>query len=143
MHEISAVALFCSDVRQERAGTETLVGVLPDNITLPKYPCAFPQMTVYVRMHLNTSYRPSQILTRLVMPDGSELDRSEIEQALLEQSREKALASGTPYMGLITRFGLAPLQVNEPGRLKAIVTVDGVDIVAGSLNCRLPSSAPT
>ena len=100
-------------------------------------------MTVYVRMHLRPTYRPTQIVTRLVLPDGSEIDRSEIEHALLEHTREKAFANGTPYVGLMTRFQAWPLQINEPGKLQAIVAVDGVDIVAGAINCRPPKGTPT
>jgi hypothetical protein len=136
MHDISVVALFCSDVRQEKGGTETIVGIYPDNMNIPSFPGAFVQMTIYVRMHLSTTFRPVQIITRVVLPDGSELDRSEMAQAMLEEAREKAKNNGAPYMGMITRFTVASLRINEPGRLQAIVSVDGVDIVAGALNCR-------
>ena len=50
MNDISVVALFCSDVRQEKGGTETIVGIFPDNVNLLTIPGAFAQMYVYVRM---------------------------------------------------------------------------------------------
>jgi hypothetical protein len=77
MNDISIVALFCSDVRQEKGGTETIVGVLPDNVNLPSIPGPFAQICVYVRMHMRPSFRPAQIISRLMLPDGSELDRSD------------------------------------------------------------------
>jgi hypothetical protein len=145
MHEISAIALFCSDVRQERGGTETIVGILPDNVNVPRFPGGFVQMTIYVRIHLSTTYHPAEIVARVVLPDGKELDRAELQPDLIEQSREKAKVSGAPYVGLLARFAVAPLRIQEPGQLQAIVSVDGVDIVAGVLNCRLKeaSTSPT
>jgi len=141
MNDISVVALFCLDVRQEKGGTETIVGIFPDNVNIPSFPGGFVQMTIYVRMHLSTSYRPGQIITRILLPDGSELDRSEIEQSRLEEAREKAKGNGNSHVGTITKFTVAPLRINEPDRIQAIVSVDGLDIVAGTLNCRpIPAS---
>jgi hypothetical protein len=117
MNNISAIAVFCSDVRQERGGTETIVGVFPDSVNVPKIPGAFAQMYVYVRMHMLSSFRPSSIVTKLLLPDGTELERSQIEPELIERTREKAIASNSPYMGLIAKFAMAPMHIAQEGRL--------------------------
>jgi hypothetical protein len=139
MHDISAIALFCFDAREEKGGTETLVGILPDNVNMPSFPGGFVQMTVYFRVHMNVTYRPMEIIARVILPDGSELNRYQMDQAALEKTREKAVKNGNTYMGLITRFTVAPLRIDEPGRIQALLNVDGTDIVAGSLNCQLQS----
>ena len=101
MNDISVVAMFCSDIRQEQGGTVTLVGVFPDNVNLPKLPGAFSQMYIYVRMHLLPSFSPKQIITKVLLPNGSELDRSEIEAELVQRTRKKILETGAPTVGLI------------------------------------------
>lgn len=136
MNDISVVALFCSDVRQEKGGTDTIVGVFPDNVNLPKIPGAFPQMQIYVRMHLRSDFRPEQIVTRIVLPDGSEVDRNTMEPDLIQRTSEQALANKAPYMGLIARFVMAPMHITQEGRMQVVVSVDGKDYVAGALNCR-------
>ncbi len=136
MNNISAVALFCSDVRQEKGGTETIVGVFPDNVNLPMIPCAFSQMYVYVRILILPSYRPASIVTRIVLPDGSEMDRSEMDLVTVETNREKVIASDASYIGLIVKFAVIPMQITQEGRLQVIVSVDGQDHIAGMLNCR-------
>lgn len=143
MNDISIVALFCSDVRQERGGTETIVGVFPDNVDVPSIPSGFTQLCVYVRMHVRPSFCPTKIITRLVLPDGSELDRSEMEMGLFERSREKAVAGKSAYFGLIARFVMAPMPITQEGRLQAIVSVDGKDHIAGALNFRLAPAKAT
>ena len=135
MNDISVIANFCSDVRQEKGGTETIVGVLPDRINLPEIPGAFAQMTVYIRMHLRTDYRPVEIVSRIVLPDGSELDRSEMKDTFIQGAREKVIERGAPYFGLVAKFLVAPLRITQEGRIQAIVSVDGRDIVAGAVEC--------
>lgn len=143
MNDISIIAMFCSDVRSEKGGTETLVGVFPDNVTLPNIPGAFTQMSVYVRMHIRPTFHPKQIITRLFMPDGSELEHSEMAMDLVERAREKAIANNASYLGVIARFTVAPMRIAQEGRLQVIVSVDGRDHVAGALNCRLASAPST
>jgi hypothetical protein len=142
MDDISVVAMFCSDVRQEKGGTETIVGIFPDNVRLPRIPGAFAQMYVYVRIHMRPNFRPLSIVTRVMAPDGSEIDRSEMEPELIERTREKAIASNTPYMGLIAKFAMAPMHVAQEGRFHTIVSIDGTEHIAGSLNCMLARAEP-
>ena len=33
LDDVSAVAIFCQDIREEKAGTVSIVGILPDNIS--------------------------------------------------------------------------------------------------------------
>lgn len=134
MNNANIVALFCSDVRQEKGGTETIVGVFPDTVNLPSIPGALPQLVVYVRMHMRPDFHPTQIITRLVLPDGSELDRSEMGMDLVKRTRERAAATDAPYLGLIARFVMAPMHISQKGRLQVIVSIDGQDHIAGALN---------
>jgi hypothetical protein len=135
MNDIAVVALFCSDVRTEKGGTETIVGIYPDRIKVPQFPGAFAQMAFYVRIHMLTTYRPAQVIARVIMPDGNELQRNEVGQDLIEQTRQATIERGAPYMGLIVKFQVAPLRIEQEGRIQILLTVDGEDIVAGALQC--------
>jgi len=142
MNDISAVALFCEDIREEKIGTETIVGVFPDNVNIQKVPGIFPKICIYVRLHFRPDVEPGRILTRIIMPDDTEANRNEIQPQLIKQAREQAMADGSPYAGLITKFIISPMQVTSIGRIRAMVTVNGKECIAGALNLRLsPSSA--
>lgn len=140
MEDISIIALFCSDARREVGGTETLVGVLPDTIKLPRLPGAFAQICIYVRMHLQPNFRAKEIITRVEMPDGSVFDKSAMSADLLESTIAK-LQSGVPYSGMIVKFVVAPFQIAQEGRVQVIVAIDGRDHLVGALNCKLASNA--
>jgi hypothetical protein len=143
MNNVSVVAIFCSDIRQEKGGTETIVGVFPDNVNLPRIPGAFAQMHVYVRLHILPTFYPKSITTRLVSPDGAELSHNEMDSAIVESARGKALANDAPYLGLIARIAIAPMRISQEGRIRAIVAIDGEDHVAGALNCQLAPKRST
>ena len=143
MNDISVVALFCSDVREEKGGTVTLVGIFPDNLNIPKIPGSFARMCVYVRMHLRTDFDPGPLFARIVMPGGQEISRSDVQDELLNETRKKAKASGTPNVGLISTFVVSPLLIAKAGRIQALVTVGNKEYVAGSLNVQLAPSKTT
>jgi hypothetical protein len=92
-------------------------------------------MAFYVRIHMLTTYRPAQVIARVIMPDGNELQRNEVGQDLIEQTRQATIERGAPYMGLIVKFQVAPLRIEQEGRIQILLTVDGEDIVAGALQC--------
>ncbi len=137
MNDISIVALFCTDIREEKGGTRTIVGLFPDNVNVLQMPGALPQMCIYVRMHVRPDFEPRHIVTRVVMPDGTELDRNEMQPDLIEIARRNANNSGTPYAGLVATFVVAPMPVNAPGRMQVLVTVDDKEYVAGAINFQL------
>jgi len=134
MRDISIVALFCEDIREEKAGTETIVGVFPDNLRLPRVPGVFPKMCVYVRTHIRAEFDAGPFFIRIIMPGGKELSRSEARTEMVNEVREKARSKGAPYAGFISKFVVAPLEVTEAGRIQAVVTIGGQEYVVGGLN---------
>jgi hypothetical protein len=132
MNDISAVALFCSDVREEKGNTVTLVGVLPDKLNVPKLPGGLPKLCVYVRIHVGVNFDPGALYSRLVM-DGKEIGRIDVQSKVVDTARAKSKDSGKAYAGLISTFVMAPLAIAKPGLMEALVTARGNEIVAGSL----------
>ena len=132
MNDISAVALFCSDVREEKGNTVTIVGVLPDNLNVPKLPGALPKLCVYVRIHVGINFDPGALYSRLVM-DGKEIGRIDVQSKIVDTARARSKDSGKAYAGLISTFVMAPLAIAKPGLMQALVTARDNEIVAGSL----------
>jgi hypothetical protein len=137
---ISVVALFCSDVREEKAGTVTIVGVFPDNMNVSKVPAALPKLCVYVRMHVHVDFDPGPLFTRIVM-DGQEVSRSDVQDELIQTTRAKGKAMGRSFIGLISTFAMSPLPIAKAGQIQALVTAGGKEYVAGSLNFQLAPKA--
>jgi hypothetical protein len=133
MQGISVVGLFCEDIREERAGTDTIIGILPDNINFPQWPAFFPKLCLYVRIHVIPSFEPGQISVHLVMPDGTEPGKIDLDPDLVKKTREAALASKAPTAGFISKFVMSPLQLSGPGRIQAVAHVGHQRIVCGSL----------
>jgi hypothetical protein len=134
MKDISVIALFCEDIREEKSGTDTIVGVLPDNLRVPHVPALFPKMCVYLRTNIGLAFDAGPFTTRIVMPGGKEAGRSEARAEVVNSVRQAAQSKGAPYAGFITRFVFAPLHIDETGRILALVTIRGNEYVAGALN---------
>ena len=134
MGDVSAIALFCADVREEKRGTVTVVGIYPDNLNVPKMPGAFPSMAVYVRIHLRPAFDPGSVSTRIILSDGEELARDDVDPELLRDTLAKARLNGAPTAGLITTFVFSPFHVSKGGRITAIVSAGKEEYIAGSLN---------
>ena len=45
--------ILCEDIRDERSGTETLVGVLPDNVAIRGPRGVMPKLAVYLRIQID------------------------------------------------------------------------------------------
>jgi hypothetical protein len=134
MNDVSIVALFCEDIREEKAGTDTIVGVLPDNLRVPSIPGLFPKIGVYVRTNIRPEFDAGPFTTRIVTAGGKEVSRSEATAEVVNGVRQSARAKGTPYAGFITKIVIAPFPINEAGRILAVVTIGDIEYVAGALN---------
>jgi hypothetical protein len=138
MNDITTIALFCDDIRQESAGTTTLVGVYPDSLSLPKMPGVLAKLSVYCRIHVRADYKPGRIVTRLLMP-GSDDDvpSSPADEKIVNGALDKARAESKPYAGLITTFAIVGLRLREPGRMRVIVTEGEREYTAAILDLKL------
>lgn len=133
MSEHSVIGLFCDDLRMERSGQETIVGVLPDNINVPSIPGAFPKLCLYVRLHLDLKNKPKAITFRLDSPDELEHPEVAIENEVIESSYKSADELGHAYAGIISRTIISPFSISQPGPFQIIVSIDGDEIICGSM----------
>jgi hypothetical protein len=132
--EFSAIALFCEDIREEKSGQDTIVGILPDNINVRRLPAVLPKLAIYLRFHLNAASEFKIIRTRLRVPGADELPLAILDHGLLTEVRTNALSSGMPIAGLISRTMFAPFPVSVAGKFEVIADVEGTDHICGALN---------
>jgi hypothetical protein len=143
MVHTAAIGLFCEDIREERSGQDTIIGVLPDRINITSLPGMLPKLCLYVRVHVSPPEEVGPIVARIIMPDGKTLAEGKMEDEKIEQSRSKAAKDGHPYMGVILKFVIAPLPITQEGRISAEVDIGGrkEKEVCGALHLNLLAPA--
>jgi hypothetical protein len=134
MQLISAVALFCEDIREEKAGPDTLIGIYPDNVIVPAIPYAFPKFAIYLRVNMDPTCDPQSFTLRIRMPDGNEPIVSEFDEEFVAKTKSGVQASGAPLLGFISRITTGNFPVSAPGRILAIVKMGDQEFLAGALN---------
>jgi len=134
MQQLMAISVFCEDIREEKKGTDTLVGIYPDNVNVPKIPCAFPRLALYTRVHLNPSYNPGEMSLFLRMPDGYEAKLTTFPKELVEKATADANTASGPIAGLVSRAVAGSLRVQQAGRIVAILRSATDEYIIGSLN---------
>ena len=149
MMPIQVLTLFCEDVREEKSGTDTLLGVFTDNlrIGIPQEPmeghaAGLQRLGIYTRI-LATVDEPSKALQLAIRrPDGTEFNVSDgFTAEFIENAREDAKRSGSPVFGLIIRAIAAPFLIPNPGRHLAVVKYGDQEMISGILNLTLNSAS--
>lgn len=133
---MNVLGLFCEDIREEKRGMTTLVGILPDNLDLPEIPAVLPKLCFVVRIYLERGEKVNLIRIVLKSPDGDELELGKLEPELIERARMNSERDGNPMAGLIFSAMAGIFEVKKEGRLTIIVYIDEKPVVAGSLNMR-------
>lgn len=141
MSEISAIGLFCEDIREEKSGTDSLIGVLPDNMNIPQANVVMPKLCAYVRINFRPDYDPGEVAVILRFPDGSTSKPSVLGGETLQRARNDALKSGSPFVGVITKYVMTPYHIRDLGRVEAIVRHRLEEKVCGAINFRILENA--
>lgn len=137
---MNVVGLFCEDVRQEVGGTVSIVGVLPDNVSVEQWPGVMPKLGIYLRVHMNPEHNPVGLVVKLRGPSGDVL-LGTIPPETIAEAKRSGLDKNQPICGIIFHAVATPWIMGEPGQLSLIFHVDGEDIVAAILNIAGPPGA--
>ncbi len=126
---LNAIGLFCEDIREEKSGQVTLIGILPDNVNVPPAPdnakAILPKLGLYVRVHLGMDDEPGPMTIKLVFPDDSELMLGNFEPNLIATAKRQAQERRLPIAGLVSHAVLSGLQASVPARIMAILESAG------------------
>jgi hypothetical protein len=125
MQPFSVVGLFCEDIREEKSGQETLVGVMPHNLSFPSVPGVLPKLSLYIRINFDPNSDPGEIDTKIVMPDQQSIDLGIVDRGVIEDAKKEAQEQGKPIAGVIATSTIAPFTITELGMIRAIVTIQG------------------
>jgi hypothetical protein len=136
-----AMGFFCEDVREEIAGTQTVVGVFPDNIVVPSVPATLPKLALYLRFMLDPSVAPGAISASLTFSNAETKEVVALPAEAGEDACRAARESGMPYAGLMTIVIMQHFNVIMAGRLVATVKMGGAEQVCAVLNFRLPDAS--
>jgi hypothetical protein len=135
---VAVIALFCDDIREEKIGTVSVIGIYPDNINVPKVPLALPKCGIYTRISFPVNNEPPErIALLLVHADGTEVPLTILNTELIKKARSEAQAKGAPKAGLISTALLVPFEIKKEGRINVIAKIDDEDVVCGTLNVQL------
>ena len=125
MNRYDIGALFCEDIRIEKNGQETLVGVLSDNIETPQFPIILPKLGVYLRTRFSTSFTLTTFSVTLVNSGGEEQLRIDYDSALIEKVYEEAREKGYPFAGFKSVSIIDQVPVRQESSLDLFSIVNG------------------
>src|SRR5204863_9495434 len=103
MRPITAIALFCEDIREEQQGTSDIVGVLPDNLSVGPGPGFLPKLAIYLRIHLDHAVSVHTIRARIILSDGRGLDMAHFDLGSVEVAKKESIQNSIPCTGLVRK----------------------------------------
>ena len=130
----SVVSLFCDDIREEKSGMSILIGIYPENVNVHSFPFAFPKIGMYTRINIDVEDSPGEIAVIISTPKNDDAVLTSFSEEFISKSQIKSKNNGSQMMGLIAQMVAAPFPVAEPGQIKIIVTIQGVEYLGGILN---------
>lgn len=132
----ASVAVFAEDIRQEVSGQVSIVGIMPDNITVPNIPGMLPKLAVYVRSVIDVKAdAASDLAIALVDPAGTEITRTETSREVIYHSRHTSILQGNDVHILISQMTITPFPMVQEGRFRVVAYYGGEEYLSGSLNC--------
>jgi hypothetical protein len=139
MQPTSVIGLFCEDIREEKTGTCSLVGIMPDNATVPVSPpegqiVMVPRLALYARIHFDPDNQLERIQFDVIVPDGTVISLGVIDQSVIDRAREDAKKQKSPLAGIVTRVIMGPLPLKKLGRLIAKLTIGKQEYIAAAVN---------
>lgn len=132
---LRAVALFCDDIRHESAGTQSLVGIFPDNLAISELPGALPRLSIYFRYECDTDNPPKSLRIEVIAPWAeAPIFSNEIPSATIEQGISDSRRDKLPLTGFIASLSMANFPLLESGLILVKVIVDeGEGVICGQL----------
>jgi len=143
MPNFNVVGVFCEDIREEKSGTDTLVGVMPDNISVQAVPGLFPKIAFYTRAHIPIDSPIRSISIKVILLDGTTVELGGFDASAIEKEMEAVRKKGTPHVGFIFRGILSPMPIPKFGRVNVWAKVDEEEFVCASLNVEQAANAST
>jgi hypothetical protein len=128
------MAIFCEDIRVEQKETITLVGILPDHITVSNPPNASGQVSepdpkhgmlsrlgIYVRIAFDPDLKVDEPVIFLTVPGQEATKLGVISASVVKKAKDEARARGNILAGVIFRAVAHNFQFKQLGQMKVEV----------------------
>jgi hypothetical protein len=141
----NAIGLFCEDIREEKSGQDTIIGILPDNLNLPSLrepnmQPLLPKFCSYVRVSLDIQDKPKGLAVKLMDTKGSLITQGAWDQSVIDKAFSDAAANNMLIVGLIWKMVASPFPVMSAGKITASLIVNGAEHIVGALNIIAPTA---
>jgi hypothetical protein len=100
---------------------------------------AFPKLALYVRINLYSDTSVDTLSIKLRFPDDKVLNLTSFGKELIDKARDDA--SGSPFVGLISKVVFGPMPIPVDGKFEAIVELNGSETVCGFLRVKQQATA--
>lgn len=131
---ISAIALFCDDVRHEMGGQRSLIGLYESWLLGERYPFDIPELFAVTILRFSARDTPHQLAVKIQLP-GAEDQTVPVPETTLAELRQPDQTDETAEqlrtLELHRRF--THLTVSEPVTISVRVQTDKQEIPAGAL----------
>src|SRR4051794_40800732 len=138
MNGVTALALFCEDIRREGGARDTLIGVKADTTRVPNFPGRFKNISAYFRVRFEIGKQYPDPVGIEVEAEGMKIEQDSptgpIPPELIESAIKNATAVGSPYATIIGRIEFEGLVIPQPVTLKAMLRVGSQTELCGILN---------
>lgn len=130
----SCITFFCDDIREEKSGKDTLVGIYSDNLASEKFPINFHRLALYTRINLSVDEKVNEITIRITAPGGIKDELAKLEGEFIRNAQNDAKSKGSRQTGIINKAIIGSAVVSEPGRIEIVVQIDKQEFLSGFLN---------
>lgn len=135
--EISAMSIFCEDVRHEVNGQRTLVGLLGDSISVDTIPGTISRVALFSRISVPIDFLLESLTLTLFDPDGNVIYAKSVDAELLPTSKQDAAARGNPSYGIVSDVKMQQFKVEKAGVFQVEMQVNEQVVKSGFLNIAL------
>lgn len=122
MSEHHIDVIFCDDIRHESSGKITLVGTYTSGILTSGFPITLPKLGVAIRIRSSSENLIKTLAVKILFEDEVLKDWAPPEDDPPLTDPEGDVVRTQCY------FVLSPIQIEEAGRLKVQVTINGEEI---------------
>lgn len=139
MNQISVMALFCEDIRDEKSGQVSLVGIMSDNANVPHPPKGtptigmIPKLAIYLRASFDVNAEIDEIKFVMELPDGEKVAVGSANAATIAEAKGTK-AKGNPMGTIISTVKIQPLPLAKLGRITVRAYIGKQEYLAGFLN---------
>ena len=141
MEKISIICLICEDIREEKSGGQTLVGLMPSVFNVQEMP-----FDTRVALYVRANFDPHDMVVHKIMLyakfDDERFELGEIPTKIIETATSDARQAGLPLAGVATRIQLGQLRFEKTMHFRVFANIDGNEKLIAAMNVQNIAALP-